>query len=123
MKTLVGWIKEGEEHQKAFENSSAMKMGRVYLQGGWKTIRKTRFVRMIRRMIEEGSIVNGMNEVYEEGCRILSQVEEKKKREKMEEEKRKMEEAEKRLEEANKRMEEEKRKVEEEMKQMKEEDE
>ena len=75
MRIFVGWIKEGEEHKRAFENSSAVKMGSGYLHGRWKTIRKVRLVRLIRRVIEEGIIVKGVKELYEEGCRLLSEIE------------------------------------------------
>ena len=75
MKVFVAWIKEGEENQRAFEDSSVMKMGQRYLSGTWNLIRKIRFVRLIRRMIEEGIIGRGVEEMYEEGCRILSEME------------------------------------------------
>ena len=75
MTLFVGWIKEGEEHQRAFENSRVMQTGKVTLRGNWNVIRKARFVRLIRRMIEEGIIVKGVEEMYEEGCRILSEME------------------------------------------------
>ena len=72
---FVGWIKEGEEHKTAFENSSAILMGQVYLRGTWNVIRKIRLVRLIRKMIEEGIVVRGVKEIYEEGCKILSEME------------------------------------------------
>ena len=75
MKMFVGWIKEGEEHKTAFENSSAILMGQVYLRGTWNVIRKIRLVRLIRKMIEEGIVVRGVKEIYEEGCKILSEME------------------------------------------------
>ena len=74
MKMFIGWVKEGEEHEKAFESSSAMQMGKKNLQGKWKTIRKIRLVRLIRRVIEEGIMVKGVKEMYEEGCRILEAI-------------------------------------------------
>ena len=75
MKVFMGWIKEGEEEKSAFENSRVMQIGKGNLGGNWKIIRKIRFVRLIRKIIEEGIIVRGMKEIYEEGWRILSEME------------------------------------------------
>ena len=86
MKLLIGWIKEGEEHQRAFENSGAMKSGKINLRGTWKVIQKIRFVRMIRRVIEEGITDGGVKEMYEEGCRILEEISRGRGREEEEEE-------------------------------------
>ena len=52
-----------------------MQMGTTYLKGKWKVIRKIRVVRLIRKLIEEGIMVRGVKEMYEEGCRILSEME------------------------------------------------
>ena len=71
MKIFITWIKEGGEHKTVFENCSAMKMGKSYLQGSWNVARKIRLARFIRKMIEEGTIVSGMKELCEESCRIL----------------------------------------------------
>ena len=71
---FVGWIKEGEEHKKAFERCSIMQLGGNYLRGVRAIIRKIRFVRLIRRVIEEGIMVKGVNEIYEDGCRILDEM-------------------------------------------------
>ena len=130
MKMFMGWIKEGEEQKTAFENSRVMQIGKGNLRGNWKIIRKVRFVRMIRKMIEEGIMIRGMNEICEEGCRILSEMERRKVREEEEEYmfelymltvrgiEKKMKEDEigilrRELEQANKRVEEEKKKREE----------
>ena len=76
MKVFMRWIKCGEEQKGAFENSPVMGMHLRHLKGRrWKIIRKIRLVRLIRRMIEEGIIVRGVREMYEEGCRILLQME------------------------------------------------
>ena len=131
---FVGWIKEGEEHKTAFENSSAILMGQVYLRGTWNVIRKIRLVRLIRKMIEEGIVVRGVKEIYEEGCKILSEmerrevkedeeeymfelymmkvrgIEKKMKEDEVEVLRRKLEEAGRGLEEVNKRLQEEKKK-------------
>ena len=72
---FLEWIKEGEEHQRAFETTRVMQIGTGNLGGNWKLIRKTRLVRLIRKMIEEGIIRRGVQELYEEGCRILSKME------------------------------------------------
>ena len=70
------WIKRGEEEKQAFENS--LEITDVFLRQlkgrRWTVIRKIRLVRFIRRMIEEGIIVRGVREMYEEGCRILSEM-------------------------------------------------
>ena len=52
-----------------------MQMGRTFLNGRWKIIRKIRLVRFLRKIISEGVIVRGVREIYEEGCRILSEME------------------------------------------------
>ena len=75
MRLFVGWIKEEEEHKRAFESSSIIRMGRRYLGGTWNVVRKARIVRLIRKAIEEGIIVKGVREIYDEGCRILSEKE------------------------------------------------
>ena len=73
---FVGWIKEGEEHKTAFENSAVMGMYLRQLKGRrWDVIRRIRLVRLIRRVIEEGIIGGGVKGMYEEGCRILSVIE------------------------------------------------
>ena len=75
MKMFIRWIKEGEEHGRTFERCSVMQIGRNYLTGTRNTVRKKiRFVRLIRELIGEKIIVNGMREIYEEGCRILSEM-------------------------------------------------
>ena len=75
MTVFVGWIKEKPEHKAAFEHSLLMQIGKRYLTGNWKIIRKIRLVRLIRRVIEEGIIGEGVKELDEEGCRILSEME------------------------------------------------
>ena len=74
MEIFIKWIKEGEEHKKAFERCSIMQIGGNYLKGAQTLIRKIRFVRLIRRVIEEGIMVRGVNEIYEDGCRILDEI-------------------------------------------------
>ena len=75
MKMFIRWIKEREEHGRTFERCSVMQIGRNYLTGTRNTVRKKiRFVRLIRELIGEKIIVNGMREIYEEGCRILSEM-------------------------------------------------
>ena len=81
MKMFVGWIKERKEHKQVFENSSIMRMGQSYLRGKWNAVRKIRVVRLIRKVIEEGIIVRGVMEIYEEACKILSAKESEKERE------------------------------------------
>ena len=77
MKVLMRWIKCGEEEKEAFENSPEMTgMYLRQLKGRrWNVIRKIRVIGLIRRMIEEGIIVKGVEEIYKEGCRILSEME------------------------------------------------
>ena len=76
MQAFIGWINENkEEHKAALESSSLMQMGRNYLKGRWSVIRKIRVVRLLRKLIEEGIMVRGLREIYEEGCRILSEME------------------------------------------------
>ena len=75
MKVFIEWIKEGEEHAQTFENSTIIQMGKRYLRGNWKTIRKIRLVRFIRRLIEEGITTEGVKGIFEEGCRMLSDME------------------------------------------------
>ena len=74
---FVGWIAEGEEHKAAFENST--EMTGVFLsqlkRRSWNVTRKVRVIRLIRKLVEEGIIVRGVKELYEEGCRILSNME------------------------------------------------
>ena len=140
---FLGWVNEKAEHKTAFEACSLMQTGRSNLQGRWKIIRKIRLVRFVRKLIEEGVIVRGVREIYEEGWRILSEMErrevkaeeeeymfelylmkvrgmEKKMKEDeverkgREEEKMKREESEKKLKEANSKAEEEKKKREDE---------
>ena len=74
---FLEWIKEREEHQRAFENGPEMTgLFLKQLKGRrWNIIRKIRLVRLIRRLIEEGIISGGVKEIYEEGCRILSKME------------------------------------------------
>ena len=132
MKMFFGWIKEGEEHRRVFEMCQLLRVGRDYLRGNWKIIRKVRFVRFMRKLIEEGIIVSGVKEIYEEGVRILREmeggevgeeeeeymfelylmkvrgIEKKMKEDEMEVLRRKLVETEGRLQEVTKRMEEEK---------------
>ena len=75
MHTFIRWIKVSTDHKRAFESSHLMQIGKRYLGGNWKIIRKIRFVRFVRKMIEEGIIVRGVKEIYEEGWRILSEME------------------------------------------------
>ena len=46
-------------------------MYKTYLRGIFPIIRKTRIVRLIRKMIEEGIMVSRVKEMYEEGMRLL----------------------------------------------------
>ena len=75
MKIFIVWIKEGGEHTAAFENSSLIRMGKRSLRGTWDVVRKIRLVRLIRKLIEEGIMVSGVKEIYEEGCRLLTEME------------------------------------------------
>ena len=62
-----------------------MRVGREYLRGSWSYIRKGRLVRVIRKLIEGGMIVKGVKEIFEEGWKILSEIERGRVREEEEE--------------------------------------
>ena len=72
---FIGWIKEGGDHERAFETSSFIQMGKNSLRGTWTVVRKIRVVRLIWKLIEEEIMVRGVRERYEEGCTILSEKE------------------------------------------------
>ena len=55
-----------------------MQNGKQNLGVTSNVIRKIRIVRFIRKLIDEGIICRGVKELYEEGCRILSEMEKKK---------------------------------------------
>ena len=69
------WINEGEEKKQAFLNSAIMQIWKRYLGGNWTFIRKVRLVRFIRKLITEVIIVRGVKEIFEEGVRILGEME------------------------------------------------
>ena len=54
---------------------SVLRIGRDYLRGNFKIIRKIRLVHFIRKLITEGIVVRGVREIYEEGVTILSEME------------------------------------------------
>ena len=72
---FVVWLNEGTEHKSAFEKSTLMRIGAYYLRGTWSFIRKVRLVQFLRKLIEQGLLVSGVREMYEEGCKLLSEME------------------------------------------------
>ena len=62
-----------------------MRIGTDYLKGRWRPIRKSRLVRFVRKLIEEGIMAQGVKDIYENGCVLLSEMEREGK-EKVEEE-------------------------------------
>ena len=58
-----------------FSNSAIMQMGKQYLCGNWPYTRKIRLARFIRKVIVRGILVRGVREIYEEGVRILREME------------------------------------------------
>ena len=70
---LIRWV--NDEHKIELVNSKLERMRNIYLQGTWTIIRKIRIVQLIRKMIEEEILISGVKGMYEEGCRLLSQME------------------------------------------------
>ena len=77
MRVFIRWMEEGEEeHKEALENSGVEGMCRKYLRGAsFPIIIKIRVVRMIRKIIEEGIMIRGVKEMYEEGYRLMGEME------------------------------------------------
>ena len=75
IKLIISWMQEGEEHQEAFENSTVIRLGQTALGGSWPMLRKIRLVRLIRKLIERSILTARIRELYQEGCRLLSEME------------------------------------------------
>lgn len=76
MKVFIWWINCGEEQKEAFENRPEMRLFVSQLEAeAGNIVRKIRVIRFIRTLIKEGIIGRRVKEMYEVGCKILSEME------------------------------------------------